>query len=93
MDKPNAKALRIQELQRRFMATPTSPAQQKIITELRLMCLNFGLSIDEHCAEGREKTIALTKLEEALHYAVAAVARPPEFEVQDENYTKNDKTK
>lgn len=42
---------------------------------IRVCCRNLADSINELCPEGREKALAITKLEEAMFWANAATAR------------------
>jgi hypothetical protein len=44
-------------------------------TELRAACRHLAYTIDDLCPEGREKSLAMTKVEEAMFWANAAVAR------------------
>ena len=37
----------------------------------------FAAELDEHLPPGREKSLVMTKLEEALMWSNAAIARPP----------------
>lgn len=42
---------------------------------IRGLCLNLAIEFDEELPEGREKALAITKLEEAMFWANAAIAR------------------
>lgn len=44
---------------------------------IRQACLDAAVDIDDLCPEGREKSLAITKLEEAMFWANAAIARDP----------------
>jgi len=43
--------------------------------EIRSEMLRAALVVEETCPEGREKSLAITKLEEAMMWANAAIAR------------------
>lgn len=43
--------------------------------DVRSECLSIALSFNESLPEGREKSLAITKLEEAMFWANAAIAR------------------
>lgn len=44
-------------------------------TSVRAACRDLALKIDADVPEGREKALALTKIEEAMMWANAAIAR------------------
>ena len=43
--------------------------------EIRSLCQSLAFSIDDLCPNSREKAVALTKLEEVMFWANAAIAR------------------
>lgn len=45
---------------------------------IRECCRYAALNVNELCPEGREKSLAFTKLEEAMFWANAAIAREKE---------------
>lgn len=47
---------------------------------VRAMCLDVAQSMDETLPDGREKSLAITKIEEAMFWANAALARSPDTE-------------
>ena len=49
--------------------------QPERYTEIRDVAKNFALLIDQHCPNSREKSLSMTKLEECVMWANAAVAR------------------
>ena len=53
-----------------------TPEKQEIMSHVRGIVTQSALTILEHCPERPERTIALRKIEEALFYAIAALARP-----------------
>lgn len=54
-----------------------SPTGGKIVkhTEARVIAMNAAHELNDLLPEGREKALAITKLEEALMWANAAIAR------------------
>lgn len=64
------------DLSKRFEYHP--PRTQTAIEmhqDVRSECLSIALSFNESLPEGREKALAITKLEEAMFWANAAIAR------------------
>ncbi|MEV3855485.1 hypothetical protein AB0J38_14295 [Streptomyces sp. NPDC050095] len=77
-----------EELATRFTFHPATAEQAAKYEELRALALNFALTIDEHVPDSREKSLALTHLDETVMFANAGIARrddeqpsePPEHE-------------
>jgi hypothetical protein len=65
-----------EELNRRFDHHPPKDASTVDGHEaIRAGCKFLAAVIDEICPEGREKATAMTRLEEAMFWANAAIAR------------------
>lgn len=43
--------------------------------DIRFKAKDFAIMINEYCKDGREKSVALTKLEEVTFWANASIAR------------------
>ena len=64
------------ELDERFKHhPPTTMKIENAHTDLRLAARKMMRAVEEICPAGREKDLALTKIEEAMFWANAAVAR------------------
>lgn len=65
-----------EELDNRFSYHP--PKAETVIEDyqhIRACAKGLAAVFDELCPEGREKALALTKIEEAMFWANAAIAR------------------
>lgn len=49
--------------------------QQMRYQSIREIAKGLAMFIDDHCPDSREKSLAMTKLEEAVMWANAAIAR------------------
>jgi len=67
-----------QELQDRFQYHPPSPEGIEVHAELTRVFASAAHLVNTLCPNGREKSLAVTKLEEGKFWASAAVARNPE---------------
>ena len=65
----------IQDLKKRFTYHPPKEDQPKKYDDIRKNALAFAMLIDEICPDSREKSLAITALEEAVMWANASVAR------------------
>jgi hypothetical protein len=63
------------DLENRFTYHPPKDGQAETYQGIRAIGLNFARTIDQQCPDSREKALALTKLEEAVMWANAAIAR------------------
>lgn len=73
------------ELENRFTYHPPSGAQPAQYTAIRSMALVFAQKINQIVPESREKSLALTNLEQTVMWANAAIARNPPDRGGDES--------
>lgn len=64
-----------EDLINRFMHHVPKAGQPQIYSAIRQKALEFAQLINEKCPESREKSLAITKLEEVMFFANASVAR------------------
>ena len=64
-----------EELQNRFTYHAPTEDQKSIYEGIRKMGLVLASMIDDLCPDSREKSLALTKVDEAVMWSNAAVAR------------------
>lgn len=62
------------DINRQFDSHPLNNIQQNYVTALRGHTKDLADLVVHGCKDGREKSLALTKLEECLMWAVKAVA-------------------
>jgi hypothetical protein len=65
----------IQDMEKRFTYHPPKGDQQGRYVEIRDTAHAVALGICQNCPESRERSLALTHLEEAVMWANAAIAR------------------
>ena len=63
------------DMEKRFTYHPPKPGQPEIYEELRVRAKMLAMFIDSNCPESREKALAITKLEEAVMWSNAGIAR------------------
>jgi hypothetical protein len=63
------------ELIKRFTYHPPKNDQAARYENLRTAAKGLALLIDDYCPDSREKSVAMTKLEEAVMWANASIAR------------------
>lgn len=62
-------------LENRFTYHPPTPDKVRRHETIRNLCWELAKSINKLCPDSRESAVAITKLEEALMWANAAIAR------------------
>ena len=65
----------VPDLENRFTYHPPKPGQAETYQRLRSMALDFARAIDGECPDSREKSLAITHLEDAVMWANASIAR------------------
>lgn len=69
-------SLTVEDLNKRFTFHPATEDETKSNHEqVRLSCLKLALFINSTVPEGREKSLAITHLEEVMMWANAGIAR------------------
>ena len=63
------------QIENNFKYHAPKEGQPQRYTELRDAAKTLALHIDRECSDSREKSLAVTKLEEAVMWANAAIAR------------------
>ena len=64
-----------ERIENNFKYHAPKPGQPEIYTDIRNTAKEFALKLDALCPDSREKALALTKLEETVMWANAAIAR------------------
>ncbi len=63
------------DLERRFTYHPPREGQPADFKAIRNRARRMAETVDDLCPDGREKALAITKIEEAVMWANAAIAR------------------
>lgn len=63
------------DIDNRFTYHAPKPGQPDIYVMVRAWAKDLANFINEQCPEGREKSLAVTRIEEAVFWANAAIAR------------------
>lgn len=64
------------DIAHRFDFHPATTAEKRAEHgSVREACKSLGLFLDEHVPDGREKALAITHLEDVMHWANSAIAR------------------
>lgn len=63
------------DLENRFTYHAPKPGQPEKYQQIRGLAHELAMLVDELCPGSREKSLALTKLEESVMWANAAIAR------------------
>jgi hypothetical protein len=63
------------DLDNRFTYHPPKPGQPNNYEDIRRNARRFAAIINAHCPDSREKSLAITSLEEAVMWANAGIAR------------------
>jgi hypothetical protein len=68
--------MNIEDLENRFAFHPANTVEKKNNhASVRMHCLDLALFINENVPEGKEKSLAITHLEEVMMWANAGIAR------------------
>lgn len=65
----------VAQIERNFTSYPVGDEQSIAMESIREGCKVLGILIDAKCSNGREKSVALTHLEDVMFWANAAIAR------------------
>lgn len=63
------------DLMNRFTYHPPLPGQPETYEAIRNKAYTMAKYLDRHCPDGRELSLAITHLEEAVFWANASIAR------------------
>ena len=58
-----------------FTYHPPKPGQAEIYQSIRDISRGLAMFIEDHCPQSRERSLAMTKLEECVMWANASIAR------------------
>ena len=63
------------DLEKRFTYHPPKDGQSVLYETIRSYGRAMAIIIEEHCPESRERSLSITKIEEAVMWANASIAR------------------
>lgn len=69
-----------QELRKRFRSFELDSEQSRTMSAVRESCLGLANIIEQRCVNSREKSLAMTKLEECSMWVNRAIALYPQEE-------------
>lgn len=64
-----------EKIEKAFTYHAPKPGQPEIYGEIRQKAKEFAYTIEALCPDSREKSLAITKLEESVMWANASIAR------------------
>jgi hypothetical protein len=64
-----------QELRGRFQGHALDDERGAAVMEVRDLCLDLALRLNDLAPDGREKSVAVTHLEDVMHWGNKAIAR------------------
>lgn len=67
--------MNVDYLKNRFTYHPPQPGQPERYQQVRAAALDLAEELTSNCPESRELSLAITKLEEVVFWANAAIAR------------------
>lgn len=67
--------MKTEDIDNRFTYHASKLSQPEIYTEIRELARHYAHRLNEICPESREKSLAITHLEEAVFWANASIAR------------------
>lgn len=67
-----------EQIEKNFTYHPLKEGQPELYNSIRDKAKQLAYTINDICPESREKSLAMTKLEEALMWANASIARAKE---------------
>lgn len=65
-----------EQIARNFTSYPVGDVQARQMETIREACRSLAEVINQNCPDNREKSVALTHLEEVMFWANAGIARP-----------------
>ena len=64
-----------ESVENNFTYHPPKPGQAERYQTIRDIAKGLAMFLEDHCPESRERSLAMTKLEECVMWANAAIAR------------------